>query len=199
MPIYTYIYIYIYIHVIVLDWISIVLILSDIFECRIWKNQNTTMKSRHPNLHQLYSKLPSVIIQAKSSSTTRKYRNEFIRWRSWCTSMNIVSLPSTVMDISLYLLSVLQHSHTSASVFSAYYGIKWAHDLAGFTDISSDPLPKMVLEASKRILRHRTIKKDPVTPQMLNRLVKKHSRKTVPKLVTLVGIYITFVRSILAV
>jgi hypothetical protein len=81
-----------------------------------------------------------------------------------CVKLN--SLPAFNTDFSLYLISIIQKCNSS--VDDAFYGIKWAHDLA---ECSINPchstLTKSVREAAHRIF--------PVTPEMLNNLVSMYS------------------------
>ena len=55
--------------------------------------------------------------------------------------------------------------------------LSWAHQLACVKDPTQCLLVKQVLEGAKRILAHRTQKKEPITPAILEQLVSKFAGK----------------------
>ena len=52
----------------------------------------------------------------------------------------------------------------------AVNSISWAHQLAVVEDPAGHPLVKQILAGTKRILAHRTTKKEPITPEILHRM-----------------------------
>ena len=76
-------------------------------------------------------------------------------------------MPAQPLIVAIYLASIIQHSSSPAPVLSAYYGLRWAHNLVGTTSPTDANLVKNILEAAKRRLAHPCIKKEPVTPELL--------------------------------
>ena len=120
------------------------------------------------SLQALSSLLPAILRDAKASSTTGKYYNEFQKWIFWTTSHGISNqMPAQPLIVAIYLASIIQHSSSPAPVLSAYYGLRWAHNLVGTTSPTDANLVKNILEAAKRRLAHPCIKKEPMTPELL--------------------------------
>ena len=61
-----------------------------------------------------------------------------------------------------------------SAVDSAIFGIQWAHHLAGLPSPSDSPIIHAVSRAAKRIIGTRVCnKKEPVSPDMIRKLVEK--------------------------
>lgn len=140
-------------------------VFADVFASPMWAELNHV---EDPSLRRLAEKLPKVILGSRADNTTLSYLNAFKRWRSWaCKFPEITVLPATPAYVSLYLLSVLQSSMSPAPVQTAFYSIRWAHEIAGFESPTSHTLPQRVLESAKRRLSHQVSKKLPITPGIL--------------------------------
>lgn len=75
--------------------------------------------------------------------------------------------------MALYLTYVIRKSSTSAPVEEASNAISWAHQVAILEDPTQHELVKQVVAGAKRILAHQTNKKEPITPEILAKLVDK--------------------------
>lgn len=75
------------------------------------------------------------------------------------------------MYVSLFFLSLIQESVSCSIVDEAHYGLNWFHDLAGQPDPCNSPLVILLLESAKRLLSVPVKKKEPVTPEVIQRLV----------------------------
>ena len=84
-------------------------------------------------------------------------------------------LPAEPRYVAIYLLSLSQTAKSHAPVSSAFYGISWAHRTAGLPDPTQTELPKMIKEASTRVLGQGDNKKLPVSSNILSEIVKKYS------------------------
>jgi hypothetical protein len=60
----------------------------------------------------------------------------------------------------------------SSSVESAFYSIKWAHQMAGVSDPCISEMIKNIVEACKRKLCRPIEKKNPITPEVMIQLFK---------------------------
>jgi site-specific recombinase XerD len=98
------------------------------------------------DLNELAKKLPTIAKSSKSENSIKKYSFAFNKFKSWCTNYNLYT-------------SVL---------YSAYYGIKWEHDLNLFTSIFSEQFIKSV-----RILSKPVQKKEPITSDILKTILWK--------------------------
>ena len=121
---------------------------TDVFTSPMWAELNHV---EDPSLRCLAEKLPEVVLGSRADNTTLSYLNGFKRWRSWaCKFPEITVLPATPAYVSLYLLSVLQASTSPAPVQTAFYSIRWAHEIAGFESPTSHTLPQRVFGSAKR-------------------------------------------------
>ena len=125
--------------------------------------------SSDPKLSRLARSLPLRCLGAKAHSATERYSRAFEEFRSWAASYEKIKvLPSDCMSIATYLEALLQSSSTFSALESAVYGIRWAHNLYGFSDpYDSTSLVKSDLESARRNLSKPVVKKEPVTTRMI--------------------------------
>ena len=75
----------------------------------------------------------------------------------------------------LCICNTLKRKHNPPSaVDSAFYGIKWAHDLSGIPFPTDDPIVEAVRSASQRVLGTRPLsRKGLISPTLIHEIVKK--------------------------
>ena len=84
------------------------------------------------------------------------------------SSDEIQPFPAKLEHVVLYL----QHVLDTTKSHSAIYGIQWAHNLAGIPSPTNSPIVHAISRASKSIIGTRvTNKKEPISPDMIRRLV----------------------------
>ena len=142
----------------------------DIFMQPIWQDLAAV---DNPELSALAEFLPVVVLRGRAPSTVRKYSGAFLRWKKWAKAkqVGIQILPAKPLHVALYLAFLIQKSSTSAPVEEAINSLSWAHQLACVEDPTKCSLVKQVAAGAKRILAHRTCKKEPITPHILEKLV----------------------------
>ncbi|XP_068203660.1 uncharacterized protein [Palaemon carinicauda] len=114
--------------------------------------------------------LPDLLQKSRAVSTSRKYENSFIRWNKWALNSGLGRediLPAKAFTVAIYLCSLIQCASSPASVISAFYAIKWFHEMYDFKSPTDSQLVCNVLEAGKRILSKPVVKKEPVTVGIL--------------------------------
>ena len=121
-----------------------------------------------PELSRLSSCLPSCCLGAKADSTTERYSRAFDKFRLWVASYEISVLPSNYLSVAIYLEFLLQSNSLYLALEAALYGIRWAHNLYGFSDPCDSNFVKCILESAKRSLSRPVVKKEPVTPEMIH-------------------------------
>jgi integrase len=106
--------------------------------------------------------------------TARKYKYAFSRWIKWCSSQHppIQQFPTSDFHVSLYIIHLSKKCNSMAQVNEAYYAI-WAHDLTGVKNPCHSSLVNSVKEGARRITAHPVWKKDPISPEMLKKIVKR--------------------------
>ncbi|KAK3087837.1 hypothetical protein FSP39_011297 [Pinctada imbricata] len=102
------------------------------------------------------------------------YNTGFKQWCKWCNDLGLTALPASDYHVSLYLIALMQSDASSSKLDLCVYSIKWAHELAGMKNPCDTFLVKNVLEGAKRMVSKPTVKKEPITPDILLKLVNKY-------------------------
>ena len=126
--------------------------------------------------------LPDVLRKSRAEGTDRKYYGAFTRFHKWVLSNGLRSrdiFPAKALTVAIYLASLIQSANSPSSVISAFYGIKWFHDLYGLYSPTNSKLVVNVLESAKRILLKHTVKKEPITIDILTSLYLRYIQKTI--------------------
>ena len=117
-----------------------------------------------------------LISECKSSNTVKSYYRAFMRWKLWAISNGIPSnqcLPAKAIHVALYLACLVQQSVSPSPVVHAFYGIRWAHSVISVPSPTESDIVKNVLEGARRRLSHSVQKKDPITPELLEKMFDK--------------------------
>ena len=85
-------------------------------------------------------------------------------------------------QVAMYLQCLLNEARFPSPIRTAVYSIDWAMQLAGLPKVGDHPLVVGLVHASHRILGKPTVKKEPVTPEMLKALVKARITDKCPSL-----------------
>ena len=135
-----------------------------------------------PELRDLASTLPSIVIQEKlHAATIKKYGGTFGRWKRWATGRpKVLVLPAKPMYVALYVSYLAQVAKTPAPLEEAVNVLSWVHRMATVEDITAHPLVQQVLAGAKRLLVHKTTKKkEPITAEHLQSLIERFGGKEV--------------------
>ncbi|XP_030844181.1 uncharacterized protein LOC115925113 [Strongylocentrotus purpuratus] len=118
--------------------------------------------------------LPSLLMTAKASSTTKQYLHSWKRWEDWATSKKGVSVfPVQSFHLFLYI-SHLATTGMKSLADSATAAIKWVHNLAGLHSPTDNPMVKLALQGFKRATSSPTLRKHPITPDILMKIYEKY-------------------------
>lgn len=118
-------------------------------------------------MYKLYPKMCELLISCKSDNTVKSYFNAFKRWERFIISQGHVALPAQSVHVALYLTHLLNNGSTFHPVSNAIYGIKWAHEINGLRDPTTNTFVTSILESSKRVAPKKTDKKEPVSTETL--------------------------------
>ena len=126
-----------------------------------------------PELKDLAESLLGTVLKSRAVSTTKKYLYAIDRWRQWARAKTEISeFPIIDIQFALYLQHIAQGGSKSA-VEEAVNAISWLQQLAGEPCVSQSPIVKSVLAGLKHQLAVPKSKKEPVTVEMLERMVEE--------------------------
>ena len=125
-----------------------------------------------PELRALACKLPAIILHSCADSTVTKYLRAFRRWKIWASSKGLESVPAKPHLFALYLQHLSEETNFKATVEEACNAVSWVHASAGLSSPSVDPFVKATLAGLQQSLAKPTVKKEPVTVDMLEAIVK---------------------------
>ena len=133
---------------------------------------STLEKFQKPELRALAEALKSTILSSRAASTTSKYVNAFLRWKRWAQQYEgFEVVPAKEAEFALYLQFVSASTASKAAVEEAVNGVSWVQQLAGFPPLSDSPFISIVLDGLQRRLAKPTIRKEPVSNEMIVALV----------------------------
>ena len=92
-----------------------------------------------------------LILNSKSDNTIKSYFYAFKRWEQFISLHGHCVIPAQPVQVALYLTSLLNNESSFHPVCNTVYGIKWAHEINGLPDPTTNTFVSSVLEASKRI------------------------------------------------
>ena len=103
-----------------------------------------------PELRDLASTLPSIVIPGKAPATIKKYGGAFGRWKRWATDHpKVLVLPAKPMYVALYLSYLAQVAKTPAPLEEAVNVLSWVHRMATVEDMTAHPLVQQVFAGAK--------------------------------------------------
>lgn len=82
-------------------------------------------------------------------------------------------LPCSELHIALYLQHLTEISKHHSTVESAFYSIKWAHDMAGLHNPCKSDFLRNIVESAKRTLSRTIKKKEPISPDLMKMLFQR--------------------------
>ena len=119
--------------------------MQTIFSVGFW-SQNEQIK--HPELKSLFNSLSSTILDARAKSTVEKYAGYFKKFVKWTEKYSEIKcvLPCQELYVGLYLQNLIQSANHYSVIESAFYGIKWAHNLAGVANPCDSEMVRLIEE-----------------------------------------------------
>ncbi|XP_076075708.1 integrase/recombinase xerD homolog, partial [Mytilus galloprovincialis] len=129
----------------------------------------------HPYLSGSVHALPAIVKNARATATNKKYDLYFEKFRKWCIQNYFSYLPASVSSVALFLGGLIQQK-VSVSVLEAYfYSINWQHKISLNINPCLDDFLKLILEGGKRTLGKPLNKKEPITKDILLKLVRHYT------------------------
>ncbi|CAC5382734.1 unnamed protein product [Mytilus coruscus] len=134
-------------------------------------------KVAHPELRLLLHNLPTTVTDPRAKSTVDKYSCGFKRFAKWTEKYREITciLPCKEIYVGLYLQNLIESANHFSIIESAFYSIRWAHNLAGVKNPSDSDLISSIVESARRTLSRPIKKKEPVTPDIMIKLFARYN------------------------
>ncbi|KAK3108077.1 hypothetical protein FSP39_000719 [Pinctada imbricata] len=143
--------------------------ITDAFRLGDWTRY---LQEDNSALGDLAATLPTLILKSKSDSTFKNYNSNFKQWCKWCSDYGVSPLPSTGYYVSLYINHLVRKGCGASKLDQTIYSIKWAHEIAGFSNPCDSFLVRSSIQGAKRLLGRQSIPKEPISPNILQSMVK---------------------------
>lgn len=122
----------------------------------------------------LAERISSYLISSKADSTTKKYKSSFDRFKNFCSSYGYNYLPADPIHVTIYFSHLLDLSVSYGVIASAFYSIKWVHNINSFTDPTENGFVKGLLDAAKRLRSQPVKRKDVISSELLIQLCDQY-------------------------
>lgn len=103
------------------------------------------------------------------------YYRAYRKWKQFAISFfDGNAFPAKPYQVALYLQHLIESSHSPSVIDSAFYGIKWAHSMAGIPSPTDNPIVEAVRSASKRIFGTAVVnRKEPISSGVIHDLISR--------------------------
>ena len=102
-------------------------------------------------------------MKSRADNTVKKYNTYYNKWSSWCLLYRISALPAKGEHVALFLTSLIQNNQSADVIEAVYYTIEYFHKINLCDTPYETSLCEMILEASRKLLKARKKKKEPLT------------------------------------
>ena len=101
----------------------------DIFQSGFWSPRD---KPLDDSLKGLEDRLKTTVLSSKANGTVLAYSRAFRKWKQFALDkLDGNAFPASPFYVALYLQHLILETHSPSAVDSAFYGLKWAHSVAG--------------------------------------------------------------------
>ena len=170
--------------------LALSLFFLDIFATDFW----STSKPVSHEVALLMEKFKSTTLASRAPGTSLNYTRVFNRWRSFAADvLGIAAFPVEPLHCALFLQYLLDSSKSVSSINSAFYALKWLHDLAGVCSPTSHPTVVTVKEGASRLVSSPVkYRKEPLEAEHLRKLMDRTDMNDLLQLRNLVMFVLAF-------
>ena len=134
--------------------------------------------SDNAELVRLASKIPQVLKSSISSNTFKNYTSGFKKWSVWCNKFNFNVFPAEQKHLLLFISELIDKKVSDATLNSVCYSISWIHGISGKVDPFKCSVLVKMKEGAKRILSRPCVQKEPLSLEVLEKIVLKYGQDT---------------------
>ena len=123
----------------------------------------------------LTDRLKTTVLSSKAYSTSSQYHRAFRKWKEFAVcKLNETSFPADPFHVALYLQYLIEQAQSPSVIDSAFYGIKWANDMAGVPSPTDNSVVENVRSAAKTILGTAAVnRKEPIFSDLIRKIVSQ--------------------------
>ena len=122
-----------------------------------------------------------MLLKSRADSTAKKYIGEIRRFLAWCKENSVAdSYPFSSTVVTLYLFQLFAHRNKSYSVLvMVHAALKWFHSFVPLNGPNplDDACAKNVLQSAKRRKENPTSKKEPVSTELVKKIINRFAPK----------------------
>ena len=119
------------------------------------------------NGDDLAGRMASYMLCSKADNTNKKYLAHFNRFKSFCDAKGFPCKPADPIHVAIYMTHLLDMKASFHVISTAFYSIKWLHEINNLPDPTSNGWVKSLLEAGKRLNSIPVKKEDTINTEML--------------------------------
>lgn len=90
------------------------------------------------------------MLGSRADNTVNKYSQQVRVFKGFCNTRGFRACPAHSIHVSVYLSSLIDEGKTYGVISSAFYAIKWLHNINDHPDPTENAIVKSVLECARR-------------------------------------------------
>lgn len=116
------------------------------------------------------TRMATHLLASRADGTVTKYSHQVQAFKDFCASKGFDCSPAASIHVAMYLSSMIDNGKSNSVITSAFYGIKWYHNMNDLPDPTENSLVKNMLESAKRLNSKPIVKKDVISSEFLIQL-----------------------------
>ena len=152
--------------------------LSEILSAAYWRKLN---RFTDPKLLQVLNILPDMVRASRQANTVKCYLGAYRRYELWASSLpEIAIFPANETSITIYVLSLVQQGKSIGVIQQFLFATAWLHSTAGYNNPTDSTMVQTILQGAKRTISFPTVRKEPITPAIITRILKHYQHEGSP-------------------
>lgn len=98
-----------------------------------------------PDRDDVIDRMAGHLLASRSDNTVAKYSHQVKLFKDFCAERHLPCEPACPIHVAMYLSSLIDSGKSDSVVTSAYYGIKWHHNISDLKDPTDNQLVKSML------------------------------------------------------
>lgn len=116
---------------------------------------------------RVVDRMATHILASRAEGTVTKYTQQVKQFNDFCDFKGLSYNPAQSIHVAMYLSHLIDMGKSDSVITSAFYAIKWLHDINGHMDPTDSSIVKNMLECAKRCNSKPICKKDIISSEHL--------------------------------